>query len=242
MTSTRVIRVQRDWSNAGDLYPQFSDTYPEILAPWIPEHEFRSLITDINDTSRAAYVPTSARAWFDATMGLLTGWLWEDLGYAAGKAGARKCERIISTWNVAGRQRRSAERGTPAVPIDKSAIKAEVQDVVECVSLRRTAWMSVDFVIPDPKISVVPESSQATNGTARGAGAVHSPITPRGSGERLGERDRREASRRTSRKSSGADRDGRGSTPASFAAAPMPAGDDDWTRDVEKGGQVGMAI
>jgi hypothetical protein len=125
------------------------------------------------------------------------------------------------------------------VAVEKDTRTTEV-DLVECVPLQRTAWMSLDFVIPDPKISVVPEKpAEPPANTSR--------VTPRGSGERLGERERREASRKSSRKSSrkvSAEKFSQGGPSGSAAVAEKSptTGAEGWTRDVEKGREVGVAM
>jgi hypothetical protein len=139
----------------GDLYPQFSDIYPEIMAPWITETEYRSLLSSINAACERNYSPTGWHAWTDAILGLLTGWLWEDFGLDRGTSGIKEIERIIEQWNENVRQRRSAE----GILGDKAAEEGlekfdEQNELVGCVSLRRTAFMSLDFIMPDPKVSI----------------------------------------------------------------------------------------
>jgi hypothetical protein len=169
-------------------------------------------------------------------MGLITGWLWEDFGFAVGGTGAKKCERVITAWNAECRLRRAAERGTPAVAVEMATRATEI-DLAECVPLRRTAWMSLDFVIPDPKISVVPEKPEEE------PPANTSRVTPRDSGERLGERERREASRKSSRKASAEKFTQGGISGSATAAEKSPTtGAEGWTRDVEKGREVGVAM
>ena len=127
---------------AGDLYPAFSNVYPEILAPWIREVDFRRLIEGINTRLTHAFNPTDTRAWADGVMGCLTGWLWEDLGFTKAKGGMKDMERFIDAWNQ--------ERKTNA--------EAEDSEVVQCIQLRRTGFLCLDIVIPDPKVIVVNEN------------------------------------------------------------------------------------
>ncbi|KAL8734822.1 MAG: hypothetical protein Q9166_001174 [cf. Caloplaca sp. 2 TL-2023] len=127
-SSTRIIRIPRDWMALGDLAPQFSIVYPEILERWVPEQDFRQLITTVNEGLYTAFKPEGWRAWRDATLGLLSGWLWEDLGGEAleVKKGVRGLEHWIEGWNL-------ARMGAPG----------EEANWVRCVPLRRTGYLCV---------------------------------------------------------------------------------------------------
>lgn len=141
----------------GDLAPTFSNTYPEILEPWVSEADFRTLVKSINEGLIAAFAPRGWRAWADAVLGVATGWIWEDLGLAAVKKGARDVEVLIEEWN--GQRRNGLE-------------KQEDAEVVGAISLRRTGYMSLDIQIPDPHIGVVEDAEGATDadGSAAGSG------------------------------------------------------------------------
>lgn len=119
--STRIIRISRDWMQAGDLAPTFQNLYPEVLDPLISEDEFRSLIKHINDELVNAFDPLTWRAWVDAAMGVATLWLWEDLGCTKVKAKLRGVEKWIERWN-----REYGER-----------------EGVRIIPLRRTGYLSV---------------------------------------------------------------------------------------------------
>ncbi|KAI6954394.1 hypothetical protein D0867_13340 [Hortaea werneckii] len=129
--TTRVIRVRRDWLVAGDLYPQFANLYPEILDPLVSDADFRFLISNLNLRLREAFDPFSFRAWVDGFLGLVTGWLWEDLGFTGAKRGVKGLEGFVEEWN-----RGIREQGRE----------------VWVVQPRRTGFMALDFVIPDPGI------------------------------------------------------------------------------------------
>jgi hypothetical protein len=132
--STRVIRIQRDWLVAGDLYPALQNLYPEILADWLTEAEFRTVIETLNPMLKQAFEPNTWGSWFDALMGVATGFLWDNFGWTGVKRGVRDMERWVEGWNI------EAEReGREARLID----------------LRRTGFMSLDIQIPDPQIDVV---------------------------------------------------------------------------------------
>ncbi|RMZ91417.1 hypothetical protein DV736_g1335, partial [Chaetothyriales sp. CBS 134916] len=133
--STRVIRIKRDWMVVGDLAPTFSNIYPEILDPLLSEQEFRYIIQHVNTTLIHAFDPFSAANWFDGILGLLTGWFWEDFRPSGVKGKLRRLERWIETWN--------RDVGS--------------HDGVKLISLRRTAYMSLDIQIPDPRVKVVGE-------------------------------------------------------------------------------------
>ncbi|KAF7191899.1 Ras modification protein ERF4 [Pseudocercospora fuligena] len=137
--STRVIRVKRDWLIAGDLYPQYANLYPEILDPLITDEEFRSLIADINSILQSSFSPFTWRAWFDSILGVLTGYIYDDLGFTGAKRGEKALETYIDDWN--------------------GAHEVEGRDV-KMIQLRRTGFMSLDFVIPDPQIDAPAEEEE----------------------------------------------------------------------------------
>ncbi|KAI7300289.1 hypothetical protein KC315_g17256 [Hortaea werneckii] len=129
--TTRVIRVRRDWLVAGDLYPQFANLYPEILDPLVSDADFRFLISNLNVRLREAFDPFGVRAWMDGFLGLVTGWVWEDLGLTGAKRGSKGIEAFVEEWN----------RG----------VRSQGREVW-VVQPRRTGFMALDFVIPDPGI------------------------------------------------------------------------------------------
>lgn len=139
---TRIIRVKRDWMVRGDLAPTYSNLYPEILDPLLPEHQFRNIIQKVNQTLVMAFDPYSRRNWFDGWMGVLTGWLWEDLGFVGIKKQLRDLEQWVADWN---RDVGSAEG-------------------VKIIPLRRTGYMSLDIQIPDPQVRIVNEASGPAGG------------------------------------------------------------------------------
>jgi len=146
---------------AGDLAPTFSNTYPEILEPWVSEADFRMLIKNINEGLIAAFSPHGWRAWMDAVLGVATGWIWEDLGFAGVKKGVRGVEQIIEEWN--GQRRNTLE-------------KEEDVEVVRAIPLRRTGYLCLDIQIPDPHVGTVEEEQGMAlgsgNGNVTGDGSV----------------------------------------------------------------------
>lgn len=129
---------------AGDLAPTFSNTYPEILEPWVSEVDFRTLIKTVNERLEVAFAPYGWRAWMDAVLGVATGWIWEDLGFAGVKKGVKSVEDFIEEWN--GQRRITLE-------------KEEDGEVVRVIPLRRTAYLCLDIQIPDPHVGMVEEES-----------------------------------------------------------------------------------
>lgn len=125
--ATRVIRVKRDWLVAADLYPQYANLYPEILEPLVSDDEFRFLIANLNMRLREVFDPFTTRAWVDGLMGVLTGFLWDDLGLTQSKKRMRALEQFLLRWN--------AER----VQLGKE---------VQVVLVRKTGFASLDFVVP----------------------------------------------------------------------------------------------
>lgn len=141
--TTRIIRIRRDWMVKGDLAPTFSNLYPEILDPLLPEQEFRRIIAKINTELIKAFDPFSLRNWVDGAMGLLTGWVWEDMGAPAIKHRLKKLEDWIENWNR----------------------EVGAKEGVRIWSLRRTAYMSLDIQIPDPKVGIVGSDVHSMPGT-----------------------------------------------------------------------------
>ena len=132
---------------AGDLAPTFSNTYPEILEPWVSEADFRTLIKDVNDGLVAAFSPYEWRAWVDSVLGLATGWIWEDMGFTAVKKQLRQVEQIIEDWN--GRGRNTLE-------------KEEDGELIRAIPLRRTGYLCLDIQIPDPHVGLAEDEEGNT--------------------------------------------------------------------------------
>lgn len=130
---------------AGDLAPTFSNTYPEILEPWVSEADFRTLIKDINEGLTTTFSPFGWRSCVDAMLGVATGWIWEDLGFAGVKQGVRKVEKSIEEWN--GRRKNTLE-------------KEEDGELVRAIPLRRTGYLCLDIQIPDPHVGMVEEGGE----------------------------------------------------------------------------------
>ncbi|MCJ1224013.1 hypothetical protein MMC12_000656 [Toensbergia leucococca] len=135
---TRIIRIPRSWLPCGDLAPTFSNTYPEILSPWIPEADFRLLIRHVNAELMRVFGPWGWRNWADACMGVATGWVWEDVGAAKVKRGIRGVETWLEEWG------------------------ARWGEGVAVVPLRRTGYLSLDIQIPDPQVGFVESDSAAS--------------------------------------------------------------------------------
>ncbi|KAJ5534173.1 hypothetical protein N7527_000427 [Penicillium freii] len=146
--TTRVIRIRRDWMIKGDLAPTFSNLYPEILDPLLSEQEFRRVISTVNDGIVKAFDPFSLRNWFDGALGLLTGWVWDDLNAPATKSQLQNVEAWLETWNR----------------------EVGAKDGVHIWSLRRTAYMSLDIQIPDPKVGIVPSEAPSAPNTRPSTG------------------------------------------------------------------------
>ncbi|EHY56574.1 uncharacterized protein HMPREF1120_04650 [Exophiala dermatitidis NIH/UT8656] len=142
-SATRIIRIRRDWMVVGDLAPTFSNIYPEILDPLMPEQEFRYVVEHINQTLIDAYDPFSAWNWFDGLMGLLTGWFWEDFRPMGIKGQLRALEQWLEDWN--------------------HTVGAKVG--VKIIPLRRTGYMNLDIQIPDPQVRVVGEDDESQRPT-----------------------------------------------------------------------------
>ncbi|MCJ1308183.1 hypothetical protein MMC25_001835 [Agyrium rufum] len=144
---TRVIRIPRDWLAAGDLAPQFSQVYPEILTSWISEVEFRSLIEEINAKLKEAYDPWAWANWIDGLFGLATGWLWEDLKIGVsvthGRRGIKAVQNFIENWN--GEKRREWQKKRDAGGERNVQDELGEEELVTVVDLRRTGFLSIDI-------------------------------------------------------------------------------------------------
>lgn len=134
---TRIIRIKRDWMVKGDLAPTYSNLYPEILDPLLPEAEFRRIVQHINQVLVDAFDPFAMWNWADGLLGLATGWLWEDFRPSGVKGKLRRLELWLEDWN------RSVGSG----------------DGVRLMPLRRTGYMNLDIQIPDPQVRVVGETA-----------------------------------------------------------------------------------
>ena len=161
-TTTRIIRIRRDWLLEGDLAPTFSNLYPEILDPaGVNEQEFRRIIEKLNSELVPAFNPYSWRNVLDGVLGLATGWLWDDFGLTAVKTRLRNLEKWVEQWNL------DMEKTYGA---DDSTIPPKI------VPLKRTGYMTVSFLgfacqrdpltdikldiqIPDPEIAPAPPST-----------------------------------------------------------------------------------
>ncbi|KAK0389298.1 hypothetical protein NLU13_2873 [Sarocladium strictum] len=146
-TTTRIIRIRRDWLQEGDLAPTFSILYPEILDPaGLSEQEFRRVIDKVNREVVPAFNPYSPRNILDGAMGLVTGWLWDDFGLSAVKSRLNGLEKWIESWNA---------------EMEKSFGSEEGLSPPKLISLRRTGYMSLDIQISDPEITREPSSHGA---------------------------------------------------------------------------------
>ncbi|RYP31423.1 hypothetical protein DL767_005780 [Monosporascus sp. MG133] len=158
-TTTRIIRIRRDWLLEGDLAPTFSNLYPEILDPaGVSEQEFRRIIDKLNSELVPIFNPYSWRNLLDGVLGLLTGWLWEDLGFTNAKIKLNKLEKWLENWNAEMEKTIASEDGAIAPKI---------------ISLRRTGYMSLDIQIPDPEIA----PAASTPGASR-SGPPDTPDQP----------------------------------------------------------------
>ena len=130
--ATRIIRVRRDFMVAGDAAPTFSDTYPDILDPvGLSEQEFRRVVGRLNGELMAIHDPLGWRNIFDGVLGLVTGWLWDDLGLTAAKARLKKLEEWVERWNEEMEKALGQEDGMAP----------------KIIPLRKTGYMTVCFCL-----------------------------------------------------------------------------------------------
>lgn len=152
--TTRVIRIRRDWMIKGDLAPTFSNLYPEILDPLLPEQEFRKILETVNENLIKAFDPFSLRNWVDGAIGMLTGWVWDDINAPGIKRSLQHIETWLEKWNR----------------------EVGAKDGVRIFSLRRTAYMSIDIQIPDPKVGIVPSEGGPSLPNTRPSTGVGVPV------------------------------------------------------------------
>ena len=131
--TTRIIRIRRDWLVKGDLAPTFSNLYPEILDPaGVSELEFRRVIEKLNGDLVPIFDPYSARNVMDTLLGLVTGWLWDDLGLTGIKARLNELDKWINKWNLEMEKAMASEEGI--IP-------------PKLIPLRQTGYMSVSCMV-----------------------------------------------------------------------------------------------
>ncbi|KAL5604708.1 hypothetical protein BROUX41_001941 [Berkeleyomyces rouxiae] len=158
--TTRIIRVRRDFLVSGDVTPAFADLYPEILDPaGMSELEFRRVVEHINKNLHATFNPYSMRNIVDGLLGLVTGWVWEDLGLTHAKQQLRSIEAWLDNWNREIARSMGAD-GRAAAP--------------KIIPLRLSGYMSLDIQIPDPEIAPA-QNSPTTPGSAASRSAPYTP-------------------------------------------------------------------
>ncbi|KAH7272739.1 Golgin subfamily A member 7/ERF4 family-domain-containing protein [Fusarium solani] len=143
--NTRIIRIRRDWLIQGDLAPTFSNLYPEILDPaGLSEQEFRRIIEKLNGELIPAFNPYGVRNILDSLLGLVTGWIWDDLGLTGIKSRLNGLEKWIEQWNLDMEKAMGSEDGAMAPKL---------------MPLRQTGYMTLDIQIPDPEIAPAPSTT-----------------------------------------------------------------------------------
>lgn len=133
---TRILRVERTYTEANDLYPVFKSIYPEVIDPHLSEPEFHSMVRHLNGMLKDAFSPATSRAALDAVLGVATGFLWDDFGQTGVKKGVKAIETYIDEWNVQ---------------------KQREQREVRLIPLRKSGFMTLDIQIPDPKLDELDE-------------------------------------------------------------------------------------
>ena len=143
-TTTRIIRIRRDWLLEGDLAPTFSNLYPEILDPaGLSEQEFRRVVEKLNAELVPIFNPYTFRNMVDGVLGLVTGWLWEDFGLTGAKSRLAKLENWIEQWNSETEKTSSPDDGAippKLIPLRRTGYLT--------VSLPRRSYRRVDVLIP----------------------------------------------------------------------------------------------
>lgn len=164
--STRIIRIRRDWMVAGDLAPTFSNLYPEILDPLLPESEFRTIIKRVNESLVLAFEPWGWRNWLDACLGVLTGWMWENIGLTNVKVSLKEIEKWIEQWN----RDVGAKEGVRIWGLRRTgylSVSFLFLDVVMWLWLvgGEADYEKLDIQIPDPHVGIVSSEANSRPGT-----------------------------------------------------------------------------
>jgi Golgin subfamily A member 7/ERF4 family len=76
--------------------------------------------------------------WLDGILGFVTGWFWEDFRQSGIKGKLKELEKWLDQWNRS----------------------VGMREGVRIVSLRRTGYMNLDIVIPDPQVKVVSDDAR----------------------------------------------------------------------------------
>ncbi|KAI0480203.1 Golgin subfamily A member 7/ERF4 family-domain-containing protein [Xylariaceae sp. FL0804] len=162
-TATRIIRVRRDWLMEGDLAPTFSNLYPEILDPaGVSEQEFRRVIEKLNSELVPIFNPYYWRNILDGVLGVITGWVWDDLGLTCTKSRLKALEAWIDQWNAEMEKTTGSEEGGLAPKI---------------IPLRRTGYMNLDIQISDPEISISTSEPASRSGPHALPGPEHAALS-----------------------------------------------------------------
>lgn len=159
-------------------------TAAQADAAALSDADFRDLIAHLNTLCRAAFATSTAAAWRDALFGAFTGYLWDDLGFTTARRGEKAIERFIERWNAARERRERAVGLIPAGARRRVGAKGEeifedgdegaVPRGVRVVQLRRTGYLSLDLVVPDPGIDGVGGGAAAGTGEVEGEGTTRS--------------------------------------------------------------------
>ncbi|KAK4179619.1 Golgin subfamily A member 7/ERF4 family-domain-containing protein [Triangularia setosa] len=169
-TTTRIIRIRRDWLLEGDLAPTFSNLYPDILDPaGVSEQEFRRVIEKLNSELVPAFSAYNWRNILDGVLGLATGWLWDDFGFTGVKSRLKGLERWIEEWN------REMEK---TVRADHPGDEGGGVIPPKIMPLRKTGYMSLDIQIPDPEIAPASPTMSGDSGEAEGQPQVPDLTVP----------------------------------------------------------------
>lgn len=111
--ATRIIRIPRDYMYSGDMSPAFSNIYPEILEPYVPEERFRDVVGHVNRELRHAHSPWELANVVDGLVGMLTLWAYEDAVDSAAKRRIAAVERYLKDVNAELAKKGSEARFVP---------------------------------------------------------------------------------------------------------------------------------
>jgi len=145
----------------GDLAPTFSNLYPEILDPaGVSEVDFRTLVEKVNNELIPAFNPWGVRNVIDAFLGLVTGYIWDDLGFTAVKGRLRKVEQYLEDWNreMESRSKEGPGSAPKIVPLRRTGymnvcLPPPFLPTLIPFSITDINLLQLDIQVPDPEIS-----------------------------------------------------------------------------------------
>ena len=135
----------------------------------LPEEAFRELIRGVNEGLQRAYDPKAWRNVLDGVVGVVTGWVSDDLGLSGGRRAVGRVEDWVEGWNREWAVKYAGEGDAGQIRV---------------IPLARTGFMTLDIQIPDPRIGWNLAGDEEEAQSQRGEEAV---VREQGEGDGGGE-------------------------------------------------------